>query len=234
MFVVLYSCPIRNKKVKGFTTKKLHQVFFNVILTTIDGTFLVILLMAAINIKQYASGVIEINSSLFWSVWAVAVFTAELILVSIFLFTNRTRLDDDPRLKKRCGYVFEGMNYKIRGSKALAYFTMYQVRFVLLVFVILFMQNSLVIQCICISLSSIILMAFLGFNKPYSDLSLNIRGIFDEYVIIIVLDFLLISSNPVLDAEMRLDIGWCVIAILGAEIFLAQALILYASCKTLK
>ena len=77
-------------------------------------------------------------------------------------------------------------------------------------------------------------MAFLGFNKPYSDLSLNVRGIFDEYVILMVLDFLLISSNPVLDVEMRLDIGWCVIAILGATIFFAQAPIMYTNCKTLK
>ena len=190
--------------------------------------------MALVNIKQYANGVIEVNSSLIWSVWAVAVFTAELILVSIFLFTNRNRLDDDSRLKKRCGYVFEGKNYKIRGSKALAYFIMYQVRFVLLVFVILFLQNYLVVQCICISLSSILLMAFLGFNKPYSDLSMNVRGIFDEFVIIIVLDFLLISSNPVLDVEMRFYIGWCIIAILGATIFFAQAPILYANCKSLK
>lgn len=61
-------------------------------------------------------------------------------------------------------------------------------------------------------------MVFLGFVKPYADQSLNKVGIFDEYVTILVVDSLLISSDPSLDVESRQTVGWVLIAILGLTI----------------
>lgn len=144
-------------------------MFFDVILVTIDGTFFVTLLMAIINIKQQADGVIEVNSSFVWSVIAVTIYAVELITVPIFLALNYKYLDEKPWLKKRCGYLFESINYKIRGASTLAYPILYQLRFVLLVFTILFLQGYLVVQCLLVSTSSIILLAFLGFKRPSTD-----------------------------------------------------------------
>ena len=50
VFVVLYYCPICVEKVRESIGRKIDSVFFNAILAFIDGTFLVIVLMAMINI----------------------------------------------------------------------------------------------------------------------------------------------------------------------------------------
>ena len=71
--ILLYCAPVKCQKLKSWASRKLGSVFFNVILTTIDGTFFVTLLMAMINIKQQATGVIEVNSSFVWSVIAVVI-----------------------------------------------------------------------------------------------------------------------------------------------------------------
>ena len=93
----------------------------------------------------------------------------ELISVSIFLAVNYKHLDDKPKLKRRCGYIFEEQNYKTRGSLALAYPVFIQLRFVLLVFTLLYLQDYLVVQCILVNASSIALMVYLGFVKPKID-----------------------------------------------------------------
>ena len=78
---------------KSWSARKLDAVFFSVILTSIDGTFFVILMMAMINIKQQATGAVDYNSSYVWSVWTVAIFVVELISVAVFLVVNSKRLD---------------------------------------------------------------------------------------------------------------------------------------------
>ena len=105
---------------KSWSSRKLGAVFFNVILTSIDGIFFVTLMMAISNIKQQATGVVEVNSSYVWSVIAVAIFAVELISVTIFLAVYHKHLDDDPRLKRRCGFIFEGQNFRVGGIIALA------------------------------------------------------------------------------------------------------------------
>ena len=120
MVILLYFAPVKCQKLKRWSSRKLGAVFFNVILTTIDATFFVTLMQAMINIKQQATGVVEINSSYVWSVIAVAIFAVELISVTIFLAVYHQHLDDDPRLKRRCGYIFEEKNYRGRGTIALA------------------------------------------------------------------------------------------------------------------
>ena len=193
-------------------------MFFNVILTTIDGTFFVTLMQAMINIKQQATGVVEVNSSYVLSIIAVAILAVELISITIFLAVYHKRLDDNQRLKKRCGYIFEQQNYRVRGAIALANPILYKLRFVLLVFTILFLQEYLVVQCLIVSVSSIAVMVNLGFNKPSTDQSLNRRGIFNEYIIIFVTDSLLVSSDPNLDVDARENLGWLLIGLLGAVI----------------
>ena len=52
MTILLYFAPVKCKKLKRWSSRKLSLVFFDVLLTTIDGTFFVTLMMAMINIKQ--------------------------------------------------------------------------------------------------------------------------------------------------------------------------------------
>ena len=52
-------CPVCTTKCKKRSRKKLSGCFFNGVLTTIDGTFLVILLMAYINIEKQSAGLVE-------------------------------------------------------------------------------------------------------------------------------------------------------------------------------
>jgi hypothetical protein len=192
-----------------------------VILTTLDGTFLVIFLMALINIDQAAKERVELNSSFIWSIWALTAYLTELIAVPTFLFCHYKNLDKSKRLKRRCGYMFQDQNYRIRGPFALAYPILCQLRFVLLAFLVVFLKKYLIVQCICVNLSSIGLMAVLGLYRPFSEQSQNYKSMVDEFVIVIVMDLLLISSDPVLDVDMRFEIGWAIIAILVAIIFIS-------------
>ena len=96
---------------------------------------------------------------------------------------------------------------------------LFKLRFILLVFTILYLQEYLVVQCLIVSTSSIAVMANLGFNKPSNHQSLNRRGIFDEYMILLVTDSLLVSSDPNLDVEARENLGSGLIGLLGVAIF---------------
>ena len=58
----------------------------------------------------------------------------------------------------------------------------------------------------------------MGFNKPSTNQSLNKRGMFDEYIVLLVTDSLLISSDPALDVEARENLGWVLIGLLGTVI----------------
>ena len=75
----------------------------------------------------------------------------------------------------------------------------------------------MVIQILLISVMSIFVMTLVGFvrpvKKPFSHL-------IDEFVVIIVLDLLFFSTDPALDAEMRIYLGWFLISILGLSIFI--------------
>ena len=146
-------------------------MFFNVILTSIDGTFFVTLMMAMINIKQQATGAVDYNSSYVWSVWTVIIFVVELISITIFLAANRKHLDKKPRLKRRCSYIFKGQNFRNQGALALAHPILLQLRFVLLVFTILFLQEYFIVQCLLVNASSIALLIYLGFIKPRTNKS---------------------------------------------------------------
>ena len=54
----------------------------------------------------------------------------------------------------------------------------------------------------------------MGFKKPSTNQSLNKRGMFDEYMVLLVTDSLLISSDPALDVEARENLGWVLIGLL--------------------
>ena len=116
----------------------------------------------------------------------------------------------------------------------MAYPILHQMKLVVLVFTILFLQDYLVVQCLLVSVTSIASMAFLGYHKPSINNSLNKSGIFDEYLTLLVMDSLLVSSDPGLHVDMRNEIGLLLIGLLGIAILAGQVPILVKNCKVLK
>lgn len=95
ILVLLAKCQTRCTRVKAWSGKKVDRYFFNSLLTFLDGTFLVICLLALINISHVISGDIPANSSLLASILGLVICAAELVAVTIFLKVRYTKLDDD-------------------------------------------------------------------------------------------------------------------------------------------
>lgn len=81
MALVLKCCP----KVQRWSVRKMGGIFFNSILTFIDGTFLAIALMAAINMKAAADGKVPYDASFAISVISLLVCVGELVAITVFL-----------------------------------------------------------------------------------------------------------------------------------------------------
>lgn len=135
--------------------------------------------------------------------------------------------------KKRCDYIYGDLNFRIRGGWALAYPILYQLRFCWLVFLILFLGDYLVLQVLLIELSTIYLMATLGSAHPYADIKRNYISILNEFVIVVIADLLLFSSDPALDGFTRLYLGWAIVGVLGLSILYSQGSLFYNAIKNL-
>ena len=109
-----------------------------------DATFLLILMNSAINIKKVVDGDISANSSFGFSIFGLICCYVELICTTAFLKFKYASLNED-KTKKRCGYVYEGLNHVKKGGMALTYPLMYRLRFVLLVYTILYLQDSSIV-----------------------------------------------------------------------------------------
>ena len=83
------------------------------------------------------------------------------------------------------------------------------------------MQDYLVLQAIIIQLCNIFIIFILGFVHPYEVISRNYTSMFSEFVIIIIMDTLLISSDPTLEPNSHQTIGWLIIAVMGLSIILS-------------
>lgn len=127
---------------------------------------------------------------------------------------------------KRCGYIYEDLNWKIRGWTALLYPIMYQLRFVILIAVVIYLNEYLVFQVLIIILSTILIMTNLGAAHPYAVVRRNYTSILSEFVIVLVMDLLLFSSDPSISLEARMMIGWAITGILGLSIAFSQGSLL--------
>ena len=214
VFIVLYICPNCIEKVKVSMGRKVDSIFFNAILAFIDGTFLVIVLMAMINIDAVLHGHDEENISYYTAL--IFCFLIALQYVGVFLFfaANRRSLKSESN-KKCCGYIYEELNYNVRGNMALAFPLLAQLRLAVMVYTIMFLAENLVLQCAIVTLTSVFIASLLGFAHPYGDISKNFKSIVSEGYVLIVLDFLLFSSNPTTTVYERSLYGWGMIGVVG-------------------
>ena len=71
-------------------------------------------------------------------------------------------------------------------------------------------------------MSTIAIMILLGNAHPFSNVGRNYTTLIAEFVILIIMDLLLISSDPALDLEQRIFFGYGIIGILGLSIIMSQ------------
>lgn len=79
---------------------------------------------ATINIKLVAEGKLDINSCFIFSIVGLLVCLAEIICVALYFGVYYTTLNEERRIN-RCGSIYEGLNFVVRGGKALTYPLLY-------------------------------------------------------------------------------------------------------------
>ena len=85
IIILIIGSFCRIKKCSKCARKKMRGMAFNSLLKVIDGTFLLILMTAAINIKKVRDGQIEANSCFYLSIFGLIVCFGELTCISIYL-----------------------------------------------------------------------------------------------------------------------------------------------------
>ena len=122
-----------------------------------------------------------------------------LMLLSIYFCRFKNDLDEE-RHRSRCGYIYQSLNVK-NGGWALAYPILYQLRFLLVVFLFLYVKY-VVIQLLVFNLSTVFICAVVGIVHPFKKLSENYQSLACEALILVIMDFYLIVSNPAIPAKV--------------------------------
>lgn len=105
-------------------TRRVSGIYFNAMITFIDSTFLIFAVSALINVRTVYEGFLQKDTAYTLSVVSLSILLFELLSVSIFLWCNRRRLDEKYP-QERCGFMFNHLNYKIRGDWTLMYPILY-------------------------------------------------------------------------------------------------------------
>ena len=222
------------KKCRKWVHGKIDGIFFNSILTVIDSIFILIVMTAAINVKLVTEGDLPINSSFYASIFGLGVCFIELISVSIFLRVNISSLDENRRTR-RCGYIYEGLNFKIRGGKALVYPLLYQLRFLILVYTVLYLQEYMVAEVLLITQVTIFMISVLGTVHPLQNIRMNYNEMASEAIVIIVLDLLLVATDPTIEPEKKNKVfSLSIISIISLSILISVAKMIYNNFRMLK
>ena len=233
LLVIIMFITVCGKKVSQWAKRKLNQIFCNSILTLIDVSFLMIFMMALINVQQYQMGIVEQNISYWLSVACLTGCAIEMVAVPLFLWRNYDVLDSE-RVRGRCGYIYQKLNYRVRGAKALLSPIFYQCRLIVLVFAVLYYSDNILVQLQLIQYSSFSLLAMLGYFRPLGGQIDTLHSIFDEIVILFTMDLLLFSSDPTLAPEKRIELGWGMMALLTFSIIWGQGVLLVGNCLKAK
>ena len=104
-------------------------------------------------------------------------------------------------------------------------------RLLLIAYVTTYLMDVMVLQTLLVAFSTIVVLALVGFVHPVEN---SLGQVIDEFVVIIILDLLFFSSDPALDPNMRLYVGWLMIGILGISIIVNQGSLLVNSVIRMK
>ena len=116
-------------------------------------------------------------------------------------------------MTRRCGYIYINFEFEKPSKGRLAsFFPVITIgRIFLLAVIIMFAGHLLVVQMLVICLSSIFIMTWVGFIKPYREPKDNSRQLVSEFTILMITNFLLTSSIASIDIDARPMIGWAII-----------------------
>ena len=123
--MLIWLCPLCCDKWRTCAKGRVDKCFWNGVLTVIDASFLVFIITAMINVYK-ASVEKTVPKDIYYvlSIVCLVVCLVEILACSIFLKLQIKHLDEEKNLK-RCGYLYEELNYRIRGAWALSYPILY-------------------------------------------------------------------------------------------------------------
>ena len=176
-----------------------------------------IILCGTISIKDTVQGKIPVSLSFYFAVGAMVICACEFFGIIIFFKSKRWQLNEEKNIK-RCGYIYQELNYRVRGGWALLYPIIYKFRFIVMVFATLFISEQTVYSILLINLMTLLIMALLGNMHPLTPIKENYYQIFFEFVIIMEVDLMLIATMPELDVTRKKGIGWAMVGILAVSI----------------
>ena len=104
-----------------------------------------------------------------------------------------------------------------------------------MVFAILFINEMTVYSMLLINIITIFVMNLLGTKHPLTPIKENYIAIFNEFVIIVMMNLMLITSLPTIEIERKKGLGWSMVYILGISIAISQGMLLTSSlCEVIK
>ena len=172
--------------------------------------------MASINIMKARKDQAPSTVSLVVAIVILVSCILHLLAITVILCQKPEKLDQKSMIQQY-GYVYSELDYKKpeKAKWALSVPVCYELRIFILAVTIIRLGDNLVVQILIFCLSSIFLMTLIGNVRPYTELYKNRMGMITEFVILLVIDCLLCSTNPGLDVSARGYLGWTVIAILS-------------------
>lgn len=108
---------------------------------------------------------------------------------------------------------------------------LYQVRFLILIYAVIYLQDFLDVQALLMSLSTIFVVAVVGTHHPFKNLRENYVQIASEAVILVITDLLLFSSDRRIEPDDRQYIGLAILIVLGAYLAWSQGTLLVSAIQ---
>ena len=197
-------------------------------LAFLDGSLFILLLSALINLTDENS----IVNSAYYIAIVTLVIGALYLLGMVFIFIKTRKILGEQCVKDKYGYLWAELNIK-KGSVVLLWPLFLTARVWLLSLSIILSQNFLVGQFLVFNACTVGVLFVLGM-RPHLDSSMFRTEFLGETAILMVLDCLIISSDPVVEPDAREYIGWMMIAFLLLLILNSIVLSLYTTVCSAK
>ena len=103
-----------------------------------------------------------------------------------------------------------------------------------MVYAIVFINSMTVCSILLINIITIFVMNLLGTKHPLLPIKENYIAIFNEFIIIVMMNLMLITSLPTIEVERKKGLGWMMVYILSISIAISQGMLLISSLCEVK
>ena len=174
----------------------------------------------------------EKNSAYYLSSITVTICLVYLFAIIYSLIRYRKRLNE-PEVMAKMSYLTENLNFKNHGNIVLSYPVAFCMRIFLLCGTVVGMQSSLIVQFSIINVANIALLNVLSL-KPFVFPHSFRFEMLGEMTILIVLDCLIIMSNPEVKPEARQNLGWIILSAVLLLIVITQVFVVITNFRSIK